>query len=229
MEYTPLHSWDMSIPEAQQVQHELRSRLVLAPPSDFNPRLVAGADVSTTKFSPIVYAGFVVIDIETMESVATSTAITEVTFPYIPGLLSFREIPALVEAWRQLQVRPDVLVMDGHGTAHPRGMGVACHAGLVFGVPTIGCAKSILVGKHAPLEEERGSMQPLIFRGEKVGVVLRTKTGVSPVYVSPGDHIDSPTAVELVLRLTPGGKYRLPETTRRAHRLVNDLRVASGD
>lgn len=229
MELNFLHGWDVSLPEAEQLQRELRERLVLTPPADFQPRLAAGADVSTTKTSSTVYAGFVVLDMETMATVAEATAVSEVTFPYVPGFLSFREIPALAAAWRKLQVRPDVLVLDGHGTAHPRGMGIACHAGLVFGVPTLGCAKSILVGKHEPLEEERGATAPLIYRQQVVGMAVRTRTGVSPVYASPGNQMDLATAVALVLRLTPNGKYRLPETTRRAHKLVNELRVAAGD
>jgi len=226
MEYQQLHPWNVSQEEAVRIQRELRDRLVMQPPAGFHPRLVAGADVSATKYSPTVYAGFVVIDLESMATVAEATAIVEVTFPYVPGLLSFREIPALIEAWKALAVRPDVLVLDGHGTAHPRGIGIASHAGLVFDLPTIGCAKSILVGHHDPLGEERGAMVPLVYRHEVIGTVLRTRSGVSPVYVSPGDHIDLATAVELILRLTPHGKYRLPETTRRAHKLVNDLRIA---
>lgn len=176
--------------------------------------------------SPLGYAGFVVIDARTQETVATATASTPLTFPYVPGLLSFRELPVLIEAWRQLTVRPDVIILDGHGTAHPRRLGIACHAGLIFDVPTVGCAKSILVGRHAPLAEERGAQAPLLDHGEVVGMALRTRTGVAPVYVSPGHHMDLATAVELVLLLTPQGKYRQPETTRRAHRLVNDVRVA---
>jgi len=224
MEPNDLHPWDVSLQEAERLQRELRERLVLAPPAGFAPRLAAGADVSTTKDADTAYAGFVVIDMTTFATVAEATAVVEVPFPYVPGFLSFREIPALVEAWRKLEVRPDVLVVDGQGIAHPRRMGLACHAGLVFGLPTLGCAKSILVGTHAPLDEERGATAPLISRHETIGMAVRTRTGVTPVYVSPGDHIDLPTAVDLVLRLTPNGKYRLPETTRRAHKLVNDVR-----
>ncbi len=226
MDIIPLHRWDVSLSEAGVLQRELRERLVLAPPADFHPRYAAGADVSSTKDSSTVYAGFVVVDMETFATVAEATAISEVTFPYVPGYLSFREIPALAEAWKKLAFPPDVLVLDGQGTAHPRGMGLACHAGLFFGVPTLGCAKSILVGTHGPLAEERGATAPLIYRQATVGMAVRTREHVTPVYVSPGDHLDLPTAVELVLRLTPGGKYRLPETTRRAHKLVNALRIS---
>ena len=224
MELHLLHRWDVSIEEAADIQRGLRARLVLEPPAGFAPRLAAGADVSSEKTSDRLYAGFVVIDLSDFSTVAESTAISEARFPYVPGFLSFREIPALAAAWERLTVRPDVLVLDGHGTAHPRRMGIACHAGLVFDVPTVGCAKSILVGTHAPLAPARGATAPLIHRGETVGMAVRTRDGVSPVYVSPGNHIDLPTAVNLVLQLTPGGRFRLPETTRRAHKLVNDLR-----
>lgn len=226
MELNVLHRWDVSLHEAEHLQRQLRKRLVLTPPPNFAPRLVAGADVSTVKDSPVVYAGIVILEMPTLQVVTQATAVSEATFPYIPGFLSFRELPALAEAWKVLQVLPDVLVLDGQGTAHPRGMGIACHAGLLFSLPTIGCAKSILVGKHAQLGAERGAMAPLIYRNDVVGMAVRTRTGVSPVYVSPGDRMDSQTAVALVLSLTPDGRYRLPETTRHAHRLVNDIRRA---
>jgi deoxyribonuclease V len=221
MDYTPLHAWNVSLPEAERLQRALRERLVLAVPAGFAPQLAAGGDVSMHRDDPAAYAGFVVLDLPSMATVAAAAVRTRVTFPYVPGFLSFRELPALAEAWRQLEVRPDVLVIDGHGTAHPRGMGIACHAGLLFDLPTIGCGKSILVGRHGPLDLERGATAPLVYKGETVGMAVRTRTGVSPVFVSPGHLMDLPTAVEIVLRLSV---YREPETTRRAHRLVNDLR-----
>lgn len=223
MRITPLHRWDVSFAEAENLQRELRERLVFTPPPGFAPRLAAGGDVSMHRDSLVAYAGFVVLDITMRETVATASARTIATFPYVPGFLSFRELPALAEAWERLDTQPDVLVIDGHGTAHPRRMGIACHAGLLFDLPTIGCAKSILVGHYAELGEERGATAPLVHRGEVVGMAVRTRTGVSPVYVSPGHRTDLPTAVEIVLRLAT---YREPETTRRAHRLVNELRRA---
>jgi deoxyribonuclease V len=143
-------------------------------------------------------------------------------FPYVPGLLSFRELPVLAAAWTQLAQKPDLIIFDGQGIAHPRRLGLACHGGLLFGVPSIGCAKSLLVGTHGPLGEERGATAELRHRGEVVGMAVRTRRGVSPVYVSPGHLMDLPTAVEWVLRVSP--RYREPETTRHAHRLVNALR-----
>jgi deoxyribonuclease V len=161
----------------------------------------------------------------TLQPVAEATAVVKLGFPYVPGLLSFRELPVLAEAWERLEVRPDVVIFDGQGTAHPRRFGLACHGGLLFGVPSIGCAKSLLVGRHGPLGEERGATAEITHQGEVVGMAVRTRARVQPVYVSPGHLMDLPTAVELVLRVAP--RYREPETTRRAHRLVNALRVAS--
>jgi deoxyribonuclease V len=145
----------------------------------------------------------------------------------VPGLLSFREVPPLLEAWEKLKTKPDVLMLDGQGIAHPRRFGIACHIGVLLGWPTVGCAKSILVGKYGELGLEAGSRSALIDKGEQVGVALRTKNKVAPVYVSPGHLMDLDSAVDLVLRST--SKYRLPETTRQAHLLVNRLRVEGGE
>jgi deoxyribonuclease V len=183
---------------------------------------VAGADISIARESTHGYAGIVTIDASTMRTTEEATAAVEITFPYIPGLLSFRELPAVARAWEGLTRRPDVLIFDGVGYAHPRRFGLACHGGVMLDVPSIGCAKSILVGHHAPLGAERGSTAPLIDRGEVVGMVVRTRTNVQPVYVSIGHLMDLLTAVAIVLSMTAG--YREPETTRRAHRLVNEMR-----
>lgn len=214
--------WDVTVPEAVGIQRQLADRLVLAPPPAFAPRLVAGADLSMERQGSRGYAGIVVIDADTMETVDQATAEVELKFPYVPGLLSFRELPAIAEAWKGLARLPDVLIFDGSGYAHPRRFGLACHGGITFGVPSIGCAKSILVGKYEGLGKERGATAPLVHRAETVGMAVRTRSGVQPVYVSVGDHMDLDTAVTIVLRMAT--RYREPETTRRAHRLVNDLR-----
>jgi len=219
-----LNDWAVTIEEARAIQHRLREDLILEPPPGFAPRLVAGADLSIARFSRRGYAGIVVLDAETMATVEESSAAVDVDFPYVPGYLSFRELPALVAAWEKLERRPDVVIFDGHGIAHPRRFGIACHGGLLFGVPALGCGKSILVGRHGPLGEERGSTAELVHQGEVIGMAVRTRTGVKPVYVSPGHLMDLPTAVELVLRMSTG--YREPETTRRSHRLVNEVRRA---
>ncbi len=221
----PLHRWDVSPQEAKQIQLELRERLVLHPPSGFAPRRIAGADISMDRGSESGYAAVVVLDAATLEVIEQATAATDLTFPYVPGLLSFRELPPLAAAWEQLERKPDVLIFDGQGTAHPRRFGLACHGGLLFEIPSIGCAKSLLVGRHGPLGEERGATAELLHRGEVVGAAVRTRAGVSPVYVSPGHLMDLPTAIELVLQVSP--RYREPETTRRAHALVNELRRRS--
>jgi deoxyribonuclease V len=220
-----LHSWDVSVREAIALQDELRSRVIPHAPNGFAPQLVAGADISIEKSSTRGFAGIVVIDAKTMETVDRATAVVEIGFPYVPGLLSFRELPAVQRAWDALETKPDVVVFDGVGYAHPRRFGLACHGGVMLDTPSIGCSKSILVGRHAPVAEERGSSAELIDRGETVGVALRLRAGVAPVYVSIGHLIDLPTAIRVVQSMASG--FREPETTRRAHRLVNQLRRAA--
>ncbi|AEI62184.1 endonuclease V [Corallococcus macrosporus] len=228
MELQPeVSRWDVTPSEAVALQRRLREQLVLRPPPGLKVERVAGADISTEKGKDTGFGGLVVLDVATLAPVARSGAAVTLHFPYVPGLLSFRELPIIAAAWERLTVRPDVVIFDGQGTAHPRRMGIACHGGLLFGVPSIGCAKSLLVGTHGPLGETRGATAPLLHRGEVVGMAVRTRKGVQPVYVSPGHLMDLPTAVDLVLKVSP--KYREPETTRHAHRLVNALRRADGE
>ncbi|WP_342379562.1 deoxyribonuclease V [Myxococcus stipitatus] len=221
------HRWDVTPKEAVELQRELRSKVVLHPPPGLKVERIAGADVSTEKGRDTGYGGIVVLDAGSLTPVAQAGSAVPLRFPYVPGLLSFRELPVVAEAWARLEVRPDVLIFDGHGIAHPRRLGIACHGGLLLGVPSIGCAKSLLVGKHGPLGEARGSTSPIIHKGEVVGMAVRTRKSVQPVYVSPGHLMDLSTAVEWVLRASP--KYREPETTRHAHRMVNALRRADGE
>ena len=223
----PTSDWSVTPQQARRIQEELREGLVLEPPPGFAPALVGGADVSFERFGRQGYAGVVVLDAKSLETVAEASAVAELTFPYVPGYLSFRELPAIAAAWERLERKPDVLVFDGQGTAHPRRVGVACHGGMLLDVPSIGCAKSLLVGTHGDLGEERGSTAPLVHRGETVGMAVRTRAGVKPVYVSPGYRMDLATAVELVLRVSP--RFREPETTRRSHRLVNEVRRRAGE
>lgn len=180
-------------------------------------RLVAGADVSFEEEGDVV-AGVVLLSYPSLAVVEESTVRRRARFPYVPGLLSFREAPPLLAAFERLGGLPDLVVFDGQGTAHPRGFGLACHMGLLLGVPTVGCAKSILVGEAGPLGRVRGSRSPLTHRGEVVGAALRTRDGVAPVYVSPGHLIGLAASCRWVLALCRG--VRLPETTRRAHGLV---------
>ncbi len=218
-----------TVAEAAEIQERLRERVVFRPPRGFAPRRVAGADVAFDKARDRAFAAVVVIDLESLATVETATAMSPISFPYVPGYLSFRELPALAAAWNQLQSRPDVAVLDAHGYAHPRRMGLACHAGLEFGLPAVGCAKSILYGELGELARERGARAPLVDpkTGEEIGWALRTRDRVRPVYLSVGHLMDLPTAAELILRLTPGGRYRFPETTRRADRLAAELKRSS--
>lgn len=216
-----LHRWDLTPSDAVALQKELRSRLDLHP-LETKPRLVAGADLSFDRGSDTVYAGIVVLSFPEMKIVEERGIETTATFPYIPGLLSFREAPALLEVWEKLENRPDVLVLDGQGIAHPRGLGLASHVGLWIDKPTLGCAKTLFVGKFGELASQRGAHEPLLYKGEIVGAALRTKTRVSPVFVSPGNGIDLESSIEILLECDGG--YRIPEPTRRAHLFVNRLR-----
>lgn len=186
------------------------------------PRTIGGADISFDRYSPVLYAAFVVFDAETLEVIDKAGVRAEATFPYVPGFLSFREVPPLLAAWERLRVRPDLILCDGQGRAHPRRLGLACHLGLWLDRPTIGCAKRRLCGTHDELAPERGSHVPLYHQGEHIGDVVRTRTNVKPVYVSVGHRVTLPEARDFVLRLAP--PYRLPLPTRAAHHEVNRLR-----
>ena len=214
---------DLTPKEAVQFQKQLvemiRSR-PLPPPRE--NLLIAGADCSYEKRATTGYAAIVVCRWPSMEIVDVGRGTADIGFPYVPGLLSFREIPLLQLAWESLRVKPAFVVVDGQGMAHPRRMGLASHAGLVWNTPTIGSAKSLLVGEHRPLREKRGSRAILKHQGETIGVALRTREGVKPVYVSPGHLADLKTAAQWILRLSP--KYRIPEVIRLAHQEVNRLR-----
>lgn len=217
----PLHEWNLSPSDAVALQKLLRSQVEIRP-LESQPKLIAGADISFNKDSDEVWAGIVVLSFPALEIVEERGIQTRAAFPYVPGLLSFRESPALLEVWELLENRPDVLVLDGQGLAHPRRFGIACHLGLWLEIPTIGCAKTLLVGTFDELAPQRGSFEPMIHRNETVGNALRTKNRVSPVYVSPGNKCDLASATDLMLRCDGG--YRIPEPTRRAHLFVNRLR-----
>jgi deoxyribonuclease V len=221
MKIHPLHSWNLTPAEAVALQRELSGRVDVTP-SVPHWQLVAGADVSYNRFSSTFYAGVVVLRAEDWTIVEQRGAVLEVTFPYVPGLLSFREAPVLLEALAKVQSEPDVIVLDGQGIAHPRRLGIACHVGLWLDRPCFGCAKSILTGRFTGLGQRAGSVANLVDHGEVVGKAVRTRDGVQPVFVSPGHQIDLASAVEVVLAARRG--YRIPEPTRQAHRYVNTLR-----
>lgn len=207
------------------MQGDLAPRIVSGPPLDLSRvRYVAGADVSTQGergyaiVAVLSFPGLSVVEVRGFEA--------PLEFPYVPGLLGFREVPLVVGALEQVKSNVDVIILDGHGLAHPRSLGLASHTGLFLDVPTVGCAKSRLVGEHQEPGREKGSVTDLVYRNKVVGKVVRTRTGVSPVYVSIGNRIDLEGAVDLVLACCT--KYRLPETTRRAHNAANRLRRGEG-
>ena len=219
--YEQLHEWSLTRREAVELQKQLRARVRVVPLRK-KVETIAGADISFNKFDPVVYAGVVVLRLPLLEVIEEVGVVSETKFPYVPGLLSFRETPSVLEAWAKLKTEPDAVMFDGQGIAHPRRVGIASHVGLLIDRPTLGCAKSVLVGKFEEPGEERGAWTPLVDKGETVGAALRTKTRVQPIYVSPGHLIDLAGAIELTLRCDGG--YRQPEPTRRAHLLVNALR-----
>jgi len=223
MKLKRLHRWDVDYHGAVAVQDRLRSRLIRrgAPK---RVRRVAGADVSYDRGDDRFYAGVVVMRFPDLEIVQEVTAKGIATFPYIPGLLTFREGPVLVRAFRKLKTVPDLILFDGQGIAHPRGFGLAAHMGLLLDVPSIGCAKSRLCGEHDEPGRSAGSSTPLRYDGKTIGRVVRTRNRVKPVFVSIGHRITLASAVRWVLNTCAG--YRLPEPTRRAHQLVNRVRKA---
>ncbi|CUS96514.1 endonuclease V [Candidatus Kryptobacter tengchongensis] len=219
--YRVLHSWDVSPEEAIKIQNEMRN-LVKIENLQSQIRYIAGADISFDKGSNTVYAGIVVLKFPELVEVDRSLLITEVNFPYIPGLLSFRESPALIKAWEKIKIIPDVVIIDGQGIAHPRRFGIASHFGVLIDKPTIGCAKSLLVGKYKEPDEKAGSYSYLYDSGEIIGVALRTRDNVQPVFVSIGHKITLDESIEIIMQSIRG--YRIPEPTRQAHMLVNALR-----
>jgi deoxyribonuclease V len=216
-----LHFLLLSPAEARRLQGELASRVVEGPPLNLSRvRYVAGADVSTQ--GDRGYATVVVLSFPGLSVVEVQGCEAPLTFPYVPGLLAFREIGPVAGALEQVESEVDAIIFDAQGLAHPRGLGLASHLGLFLDVPTVGCAKSRLVGEHEEPGQEKGSTEDLIYRKKVIGRVVRTRKGVSPVYVSVGNRIDLNSAVELVLACCT--KYRLPETTRQAHNAANKLR-----
>lgn len=209
------HSWDLSPRAAIALQKKLAAEVVTEVRFD-RIRTIAGIDMSIR--DEIGRAAVVVFSYPQMELIDYAVAGRILTFPYIPGLLSFREGPPVLEAIRKLRQRPDLLMFDGQGLAHPRRLGLACHIGLLTDLPSIGCAKSRLCGQYAEPGLERGNYSFLKDGGEIIGAVVRTRTGVKPVFVSLGHRIDLPTSIDFVL--ATGGGYRLPEPTRRAHHVA---------
>jgi deoxyribonuclease V len=218
------HSWDLTPAEARELQDVLASRVDTTSP--LAPwRTVAAADVSFDRGGDVLFAAVVVVRAESFEVVERVGLASPARFPYVPGLLSFREAPALLEAFDRLKDRPDVVLCDGQGIAHPRRLGIASHLGLWLDLPTVGCAKSRLCGTFDEPGPRRGDRSPLFDRGEPIGAVLRTRDRVAPLFVSPGHRSDQAGAEALVLATTR--QYRLPIPSRMAHDSVNEIRRAS--
>lgn len=218
MEVQELHAWPSTPEEAEAIQDRLRPSLELADPGPQRPATIAGLDVSYAEDGDRLAAAVVVLDGITLETVEEVVVAGTAAFPYVPGLFAFRELPTLLEALRRLDTTPDLLVCDGAGLAHPRRFGLACHLGVLTGLPTMGVAKTRLFGEHDEPGARRGAAADLLDdSGEVVGRVLRTQDEVKPVYVSVGHRIDLDTACRHALALSP--EFRLPETTRRADHL----------
>jgi len=243
MKYLKLHPWNVSYKKAVEIQKRLEKSIILTCATK-NFRFIAGADVSYlpqriiqsgtrqngfvgqaskrssvgTKRSEMFYASIIVFELKTMERVEVVTASGKVDFPYIPGLLSFRESPILLKAFAKIKSNPDVVILDAQGIAHPRGIGLASHIGLLLDKPSIGCAKTRLIGDYHEMGEEVGCYSHLTVKDKVVGAVLRTRKNVKPVFVSPGHKIDLNTSIDLVLKSCCG--YRLPEPVRQAHNIV---------
>jgi len=224
MSFLDLHPWDVTPEEAIAIQQRLHSQVIREDRLD-PPRTVAGVDVGFEQDGAITRAAVAVLRYPALELVETALARQPTRFPYVPGLLSFRETPAVLAALERLSQLPDLLLCDGQGLAHPRRFGIACHLGLLTGLPAIGVGKSRLVGSHAPVGQARGDWQPLRHGDELVGAALRTRPQTNPLFISIGHRVSLETAIRLVLDCTP--KYRLPETTRQAHRLASSKEAAS--
>lgn len=217
------HSLQVSVAEARELQERLREEVRCDVPLDTgNVRLVAGTDISYLRERRLALGAAVLMSFPDLELLEVSTSCVEVGFPYVPGLLSFRELPALLPALKGLGADPDVILVDGQGIAHPRGCGLASHLGILAGIPTIGCAKSRLLGEAEEPGPEVGDWAPLVYEGRTVGAVLRTRAGVKPLYVSVGHMVDLPSSIRMVLACLRG--KRLPEPQRRAHQVTEELK-----
>lgn len=219
------HSWDVSVEEAKALQAQLAARVIRE--TTFDPaaiQTIAGVDVGFC--GEMARAAVVVLDFPSLEPLDWARAETPITFPYVPGLLAFREGPSVLAALERLSTWPDLFIFDAQGQAHPRRLGLASHLGVILDQPSIGCAKSRLIGVHDPPGDAIGDWAPLYDGEEVVGAVLRSRVGVQPIYVSIGHRVDLPTAVEFVLRCTR--HHRLPETTRYAHQVAGGEELPIG-
>jgi deoxyribonuclease V len=210
--------WPQDLDTAKKVQEKLKTQVITSNQVS-KVNYVAGVDVAYDKNNNMTQAAVAVLNFPQLELAEKAIARIPTTFPYISGYLSFREIPAILEAFKPIKQIPDLILCDGQGLAHPRRLGLACHLGIILDIPTIGVAKSLLIGKYEDLPLTKGSCQPLIHKKEIIGIVLRSRTNVKPIYISPGHKIDLNTSLKYVLACIK--KYRLPETTRWADKLAS--------
>ena len=211
-----LHSWKVNVEEAMQIQESLRDRVILQ--NTFNDvTTIGGADVGYSRDKNFLYAAIVILSFPEMETLEIANAHGKIPFPYIPGLLSFREGPILIKAFRKLNLKPDVMIFEGQGIAHPRGFGLASLMGLWLDLPSIGCTKTPLLSDFIYPGASKGSFELIRRGGEKVGVALRTKENVKPIFISPGHRINLDTSMKIIL--TTCTKFRIPEPLRKAHQL----------
>ena len=216
----PLHSWNVSVEEAIQIQESLKDRVILK--KTFSKvRTIGGGDVAYSKTGDGLFGVIVVLSFPDLELLDIATANGKVSFPYIPTLLSFREGPILIKTFQRLKIKPDVMIYDGQGIAHPRGIGLASHMGLWLNLPSIGCAKTPLLDEFISPGSSKGSFEWIQREGKEVGAVLRTKDKVKPLFVSPGHRIDLITSVQLILESCQG--FRFPEPLRRAHQATRNM------
>ena len=221
MKVKNIHEWDLTYQQARSLQEQLASKVRFTAIRK-KPRLVAGIDCAFSKDGKRIGAAVVVMNFAELEVIEIETATAEVTYPYIPGLLSFREGPVCIKAVEKIVNTPDVFLVDGQGIAHGRGLGLAAHLGLFFDKPTIGCAKSRLVGQYEEPGKDKGGCSPLIYKDRQVGAVVRTRTNVKPLLISVGNKCSLDDAIEITLACAK--KYRLPEPTRLAHQTVTKLK-----
>ncbi|MEW5942255.1 MAG: deoxyribonuclease V [Pseudomonadota bacterium] len=225
MKILPRHPWNITPKEAVAIQNQLRGEVVTE--DQLGPvRHVASVDVGFENGGTVTRAAVAVLSFPALQLEEYAIARMPTSFPYVPGLLSFREAPAVLQALERLKTVPDLLLCDGQGIAHPRRFGIACHVGLLSGIPSIGVGKTRLTGSHDEVPDQKGAWRPLLDKGETIGAVLRTRAGAKPIYVSVGHRVALETAIAYVMACVT--KYRLPETTRWAHRLASGPLDESG-
>ena len=216
----PLYS-NISISEATRIQNELRAKLDITE-KELHVTTIGGADISLNLYSTTIYAGIIVLSFPQLRPIVYSLVKAEINFPYVPGFVAFREVPALITVWEQMETKLGLLIVDGHGIAHPRRMGIAAHFGTLTGQPSMGCAKNILFGKFEEPGLEYGSSSQIYDKQETIGYAFRSKAKTAPVFISPGHGLGMQNSLQVIKQCT--GKYRIPEPTRLAHELVNRFR-----